>query len=177
MMKTTWRTSTLTALAALALTATTVSAQYSTPLDSDGPDEAAALLRDAREALNGEADWGRASVLLRRAADLRSDVPEAADHYRRAGIFAFYAGREGRAVDHLTRAAETALAWGDVAAAAQSYLDAAWVSHQAGEGARTLELVERAERLANSPLLPRGDRARLMSRITEEPQPIDFPGA
>ena len=175
-MTTTWRTSTLAALAALALTAGTASAQASAPADADRSAEAAALLQDAREAAQDRSEWGKASVLYRKVADLRSDDPEAAEHYRKAGTFAYYAGREGRAVENLTRAAETALSWGDVAGAARSYLDAAWVAYKDGDGARTLDLAHRAERLARSPLLPRSDRAQLLSRIAEEPQPLAFPG-
>ena len=57
--------------------------------------------------------------------------------------------------------------------AARSYLDAAWVAHQEGDGERTLNLAERAERLARSPLLARAERADLMRRIAE-PQAPEF---
>lgn len=175
-MTTTWRTSAWAAVAALALGAGSVSAQFSGMVGSDEAVDAAAIEEQARQAMEDRSEWGQASILFRQAADLRTDDPIAADNYRWAGLLAFYAGREGRAIDDLTRAAETALAWGDVSAAARSFLDAAWIAHREGDDARTLELARKGERLAHSPLLSRGEQALLLDRIADGDRVTDgFP--
>ena len=171
MMRMTWRTSILGACVALVGTAVGASAQTGPADDSLG--EAAELVRQADNAVEAKGDWGRAAVLYQEAAELSDGDPVAATRHRQAGVLAFYAGREGRAIQQLTRAAEASLAWGDVVGAARSYLDAAWVAHQEGDGERTLSLAERAERLARSPLLARAERADLMRRIAE-PQAPEF---
>ena len=171
MMRMTWRTSILGACVALVGTAVGTAAQTAPTDDSMG--EAAELVRQADAVVEAKSDWGRAALLYQEAAELSDGDPVAATRHRQAGILAFYAGREGRAVEQLTHAAETALEWGDVATAARSYLEAAWVAHQEGDGERTLSLAERAERLARSPLLARAERADLMRRIAE-PQAPEF---
>ena len=175
MMRMTWRTSIMGALLAFAGSTGAAGAQM-VPADRSA-DEAADLVRQADAALEGKSDWGRAAILYRQAAELSVDEPIAADHHRHAGLLAFYAGREGQAVDQLTRAAETALAWGDVVSAAQSFLDAAWVAHEDGNNGKALDLAQRAERLARSPLMARADRAQLMQRIAEPQAPRFDPDA
>lgn len=174
-MRTTWRNSAIMAMTTLALTAGTSAAQYTGPIDDGANGDAIELERQARAVLDHDQDWGKASVLFARAADMQGDAPEAAKNWRMSGLLAYYAGREGRAVDALEKSAENSLAWGDVASAARSFLDAAWVARQDGNGRRTLELAARGERLASSPLLARAERAELLSRIAED-QPPQLPG-
>ncbi len=170
-MRTTWRNSAILAITTLALTAGTTAAQYAGPMDDGATGDAAEYLRQAEAALADHQDWGKAAVLYAKAAELQTDDPDAARSWRMSGLLAYYAGREGRAVDALEKSAETALAWGDVASAARSYLDAAWVARRDGNARRTLDLAQRGERLASSPLLERSERAELMSRIAEDTPP------
>jgi hypothetical protein len=174
-MRMTWRSAAVTTAATLALTAGSVSAQYSSAVDAGPRSDAVELEQQARELARGNADWGRAAILYRRAAELRTDDPAAARDFRMAGLLSFYAGREGDAARDLARAGEVALEWGDVAEAAHSFLDAAWVADRDGHGSRALELAHRAERLAQSPLLLREERAELLSRIADGPVPPAAP--
>lgn len=169
-MRTTWRNSAILAITTLALTAGTTAAQYAVPMDDGSSSDAAEYLRQAGAALDHQ-DWGKASVLFAKAAELQTDDPDAARNWRMSGLLAYYAGREGRAVDALEKSAETALAWGDVGSAARAYLDAAWVARRDGNARRTLDLAQRGERLASSPLLERAERAEILSRIAEDAPP------
>lgn len=173
-MRTTWRNSAILAITTLALTAGATAAQYAAPTNAAADGDAAHYLEQARAAVEQGQDWGKASVLYARAAELQTDDPEAARTWRMSGLLAYYAGREGRAVDALEKSAEAALAWGDVATAARSFLDAAWVARRDGDALRTLDLAQRGERLASSPLLARAERAELMSRIADD-QPPQLP--
>jgi hypothetical protein len=157
------------------MSAGVASAQYAAPAEA-GPDvEASEVERQAHEATGEIDNWGKASRLYRRAAHLRDDDPSAAKNYRMAGLLAFYSGHESDAVDDLTRAAETALEWGDLGSAARSFLDAAWVAESDGHDADAFLLAQRAERLARSPLLAAQDRADLLRRITDGPVPPEMP--
>lgn len=174
-MRTTWRTSASMAITALALSAGMTSAQDLAPLGAGRSDKVAEIEQQARAATQTSTNWWKASILYRRAAELRAEEPVAAEHYRMAGLLAYYARHTGTAVEDLTRAGEAALAWGDVAFAAKAFLDAAWVANRDGDGAQALALVRRGERLAHSPLLARADRAALLSSIGQRPQPPQRP--
>ncbi|MEQ9569644.1 MAG: hypothetical protein RLN75_05595 [Longimicrobiales bacterium] len=175
-MTTTWRNSAILAIATLALTTGAAAGQYAAPTNDRAGGDAAEYLRQAQAAVDEDQDWGKASVLFAKAAELQTDDPAAARSWRLSGLLAYYAGREGRAIDALERSAEAALAWGDVATAARSFLDAAWVARHDGDDRRTLELAQRGERLASSPLLARAERAELMSRIADD-LPPQLPGS
>lgn len=162
-------------LAAVAMSAVGVSAQYAAPADSEPGIDVTEIERRAHEATSEVGDWGKASRLYRHAAELRVDDPTAAKHYRMAGLLAYYSGHESDAVDDLTRAGETALEWGDLGSAARSFFEAAWVAESDGHDADALLLAQRAERLARSPLLAAQDRAALLSRITDGPVPPEMP--
>jgi len=63
------------------------------------------------------------------------------------------------------KAAETALRFGDIVAAAESFTDAAWVAKQVRDGTQALRFVARARELTSSPRLSEVDRARLLARL------------
>ena len=175
MMMKTWTRGVGVALAAVAMSAGVASAQYAAPAEVGTEVEAIELERRAHEATSEIRDWGKASRLYRRAAELRGDDPAAAKHYRMAGLLAYYSGHESDAVDDLTRAGESALEWGDLRSAARSFLDAAWVAGSDGHESDAFLLAQRAERLARSPLLAAQDRADLLRRITDGPVPPAMP--
>ena len=171
----TWTRGVGVVFAALAMSAGVASAQYAAPAETGAEIEATEIERQAQEATQEIGDWGKASRLYRRAAALRDDDPSAAKHYRMAGLLAYYSGHESDAVDDLTRAGEAALEWGDLRAAARSFLDAAWVAGFDGHESEAFQLAQRAERLARSPLLAAQDRADLLRRITDGPVPPEMP--
>lgn len=171
----TWTRGVGVALAAMVMSAGVASAQYAAPAETGTDPEVTELERRAQEATSEFEDWGKASRLYRRAAELRDGDPSAASHFRLAGLLAYYSGHESDAVDDLRRAGETALEWGDLRSAARSFLDAAWVAKADGDGADAFQLAQRAERLARSPLLEAQDRAALLRRITDGPAPPEFP--
>jgi hypothetical protein len=159
----------------MAMSAGVATAQSAAPAEAGSDREAVELERRAADATRDFADWGKASRLYRRAGELRADDPAAAKHFRMAGLLAFYSGHQGDAVDDLKRAGESALAWGDLRTAARSFLDAAWVAEADGHNRRALELAQRGERLAYSPLLAAQDRAALLRRIADGPSLPELP--
>ncbi len=169
-MRMTWRSATLAAVAALAVSAVPGTAQTATAIDGTAQAKAAELQQQAAQIAQTSKDWSRAASLYRRAAELQGDDPAAAKNFRMAGVLAYYSGNERESTRDLTRAGETALEWGDVAMAARWFLDAAWVAHRDGNGSRAVELAHRAERLTRSPLLLREERAALLSRIADGPE-------
>lgn len=174
-MMTTWTRRVALATIALAVSAGAASAQYATPLRGSDAVDTEELERRAAEATVEVQDWSKAARLYRQAAEMRKGEPTAAKHFRKAGLLAYYSGHESDAVRDLTQAGEAALEFGDLTAAARSFLDAAFVAEADGKDRNAFVLAQRAERLAQSPLLAAGDRAALMRRITEAPVPPDMP--
>ncbi len=175
-MMTTWIRRAGLFAAAMAVSASAASAQYAAPLGQSGDAlDTTEIERRAAEATVEVQDWAKAARLYRRAAEMREGDPAAAKHFRKAGLLAYYSGHQSDAVRDLTRAAESALEFGDLSAAARSFLDAAFVAEADGRSRNAFTLAQRAERLAQSPLLGAGDRAALMRRITEEPVPPEMP--
>jgi hypothetical protein len=128
--------------------------------------EATRLEADALSLSESPADLGKAADLFREAAGLRpAGDPVAVRDLIQAARFSFYSGKRDRALKDFAAAAETALRFGDVLAAAESFLDAAWVAQQVLDGTQALRYALRAQELAASPLLNETDRARLMSRL------------
>ena len=100
------------------------------------------------------------------AAELRpAGDPAAVRDLIQAARYSFYSGKRDRALRDFTMAAETALRFGDIVAAAESFLDAAWVAMQVHDGTAALRYADRARELSASPLVRESDRARLMSRL------------
>lgn len=175
-MRNALRMSACAAVAALSISAGSISAQQSGPAYDASATQAEEYDRQARSLLNDRTEWGRAASLFEKAAKDRGDDPQAAEDWRMAGMMAHYVGKNAKAREALERSAEVALEWGNVELAANSLIEAAWVARIQGDGADTIELVRRAERLASSPLLERAERTALMSKLSE-PQPPSVPGS
>ncbi len=135
--------------------------------ESQRAEQAYELEQQAKVASQSVRDFSRAAYLYRQAAEARGDSPEAVEDLIMAGTLAYYVGRKGQAISDLAQAGDQALAWGDVVTAAESFLDAAWIAQAEGRNDRALELGRKAERLSNSPLIQRGERVALLSRIAE----------
>jgi hypothetical protein len=157
--------------AALALIAAPSAAAAQQPLPLD-PVRVTATSR--AEQLEAEAaalptmtkEFRKAAGLYERAADARSkEDAERATNLRRAAYLRYYAG-DTRAGGHLMeRAAQHSAAIGDVALAANAYIDAALIANERAEIDRALDLGGKAELLVNSPLLDETQRAALLGRI------------
>jgi hypothetical protein len=108
----------------------------------------------------------RAARLHEQAAELRpaGDLVRI-DDLRQAARLYHYAGSTGKARDLMVRAADAALAAGDVVSAAETYLDAAFLYQEAGMNAEVTTLVKKAQLLTNSPLITARDRTAILSRI------------
>jgi hypothetical protein len=70
----------------------------------------------------------------------------------------------------MTRAAEQALARGDLRSAGLAYVDAAWIAQEQKNSQKVWELGRRAEMLAASPLLVAADRNAILQRIERAPE-------
>lgn len=175
-MRNALRMSACAAVAALSISAGSISAQQSGPASDASATQAEEYEQQARSLLNERSEWARAASLFEKAAKHRGDDPEAAEDWRMAGLMAHYVGKNHQAREALERSAEVALEWGDVGAAAHSLIEAAWVAQLQGDVADTNDLVRRAERLASSPLLARAERTALMSRLSDH-QPPALPGS
>jgi len=134
--------------------------------------EIEALEMRAQEHLQEVGDWGRAASLFRRAAELRpSSDPVGVEDLLQAARLSYYHGDKGDAVRDFEAAGQRALALGDVIAAANAFVDGAWVAEENGRGAKALDLVGRARLLVNSPLLPNEIRDDLQNRWVETSLP------
>jgi hypothetical protein len=169
MKRMTWAGAAAVALLMATFGAGNLQAQTSTTSTDEGDRIAKAekLESEARDAASDRESFGDAIRLYREAADLRGDDPGAIADLIMAGKLAYYVGHKGQAVDHLARAGEIALEWGDVLTAAQSFLDAAWVADREGDDAEAYELGRRAEKLSASPLIQRQERVSILNRIAD----------
>jgi tetratricopeptide (TPR) repeat protein len=120
-------------------------------------------------ALSAQADpSGRESAgrLLVEEASLRpADDRSAVDALILAANLFYAADLPIRAREVLEDAAERASAAGDIVRGARAYLDAATVAQLEGDGSAARSLVEKAEGLAQPPLLPEQERRRIHARI------------
>lgn len=99
-------------------------------------------------------EWKKAASRFEQAAERRGDGDmKTAKLYRKAGDAYYFAGKNGRAVSNLERAAASAMGFGDIDLAAESYLRAALVSHEAGDAVRANDNGWKAERLSGSTAL------------------------
>lgn len=148
-------------LLALTLAAPAAGAQMDAPPEAETLEARAASL----EATGPEA-YGEAASLYRKAADLRMEGdPQGVADLMKAGKLSYYAGRHERAVGDLVKAADRALAFGDVLNAATAYLDAGWVAFTMGDGARAYDLAVKGARLSESPLIGADERQALRRRV------------
>jgi hypothetical protein len=110
--------------------------------------------------------WRAAARLYRSSAEFRPvEDPTGFQCLTNAAAVAYAAGDRSAARNDLTHAAERALARGDIKAAAQAYLDAAWIAQEQKKPNQVWDLGRRAELLAGSPLLSELDRGAIQQRI------------
>lgn len=134
--------------------------------------QAEQMERQAAQMLDDIDNVKKAAKLYRNAAELRGSHPDAVHSLVMAGTLAFYHGDERQSVRDLTKAGDTALEWGDVVAAAKAFLDAAWVANKDGEGQTAIDLVHRAQRLSQSPLIAQAERREIEARIVAQQQQV-----
>ncbi len=133
-------------------------------------ERATQLEAKAQSLLADMEDWGDAGKLLREAAMARPDGdPQAIQDLRQAAKLAYYTGEEKQAMRQLEALGSRALNEGDVLTAATSFAEAAWIAAHEGEGAKALELSERAQKLSHSPLLAAADRRSIRDRFVSGP--------
>ena len=143
-------------------------AQYRLPtivssVKADSLHQAAVDLRTAGR-------WRDAARLHRRSAEFRAaEDPRASQSLAEAAALAYAAGDRSGARTDMARAAERALARGDLRAAALAYLDAAWIAQEQEKPNQVWEFGHRAEILASSPLLSESDRGVILQRIERAP--------
>lgn len=163
-----WGVAAIVALAAVGVDTGEARAQAAQLKDTEI--QAQQLEREAYQLLNDIRHNRRASNLFRKAADVRGSDLASVEDLMMAGRLSFYDGREGQAIQDLTRAGETALEWGDVVAAATAFLDAAWVAHHDDRGTTAHNLVVRAQKLSQSPLIAQAARRDIEARIAAQQQ-------
>ena len=138
------------------------------PLPRGGPDEertpAARLESLARELAAGDRGlWARAAALYLRAAELRgAGDAGAAEDLVVAGHLFYYAAEHDAALFAFRHAANVYLALGDIAAAARTLRDGAWVAHQAGLTLQARELGEWSQVLTRPQPQPQGGQRQLL---------------
>ncbi|MGH7501957.1 MAG: hypothetical protein ACREL7_09390 [Longimicrobiales bacterium] len=129
-------------------------------------EQAAQLEQHARSLYNQRAKYADAADLLLRASALRPQGDaQAADNLIMAGRLRYYIGDLTDARRAFFNAAERAVRNGQVLAAANAYIDAAFVAVEQERQADAHEMIEAARRLAGSPHLRDGERNELKIRI------------
>jgi hypothetical protein len=109
----------------------------------------------------------KAARLHEESAELRAvDDAQAVGCLRTAAFLRYYAGDRRAGVNLMERAATRAADLGDVARAADAYIDAAYIAQEVKDNARARELGRRAQLLTNSPLLSDAQRLALRNRLT-----------
>ena len=168
-MRPRFSSSVIGALLAAAMAPGAGSAQYRLPTIVSSAQ--ADSLHDAAAALVEAGRWRDAARLHRRSAALRS--PEDGRGYeclKEAAALAYYTRDRSAAREDMARAAEHALARGELRAAALAYLDGAWIAQEQRNRREVWELGHRAEMLAASPVLSASDRAVILRRIDRVPE-------
>jgi hypothetical protein len=127
-------------------------------------------LQEVAFGLRSAGRWRDAARLYRRSAELRAaEDPLGSQCLTEAAALAYAAGDRSAARSDMARAAERALARGDLKAAALAYLDAAWIAQEQEKPRQVWEFGHRAEILAASPLLSESDRGVILQRIDRVP--------
>jgi hypothetical protein len=130
-------------------------------------------LHDAALAMKRAGRLRDAARLYRRSAELRpAEDPVGFQCLNEAAALAYAVGERSAARNDMAKAAEHALARGDLRAAAHAYLDAAWIAQEQKKPRQVWELGHRAEMLGHSPLLGESDRATIFQRIRRVPEPM-----
>lgn len=145
-----------------------VPAQAQTRYVTSGTDvtQAERLEEQAAALYDTPAKFKEAARLHEQAAELRAagDVKRVSN-LRQAARLWYYAGSESRALHTMVRAADDAMAAGDVVTAATTYLDAAFLYREANQPAQANELIRKAQLLSTSPLITSRDRDAILGRI------------
>jgi hypothetical protein len=124
------------------------------------------LLQEANSYGDQRAMWDYASSLYRKSASLREEGDlEAVHALRMAARLAYYGGFKSQAIQDLERAAEHALAGGDLVTAAHTFVDAAWVSKKLGSDRNVDRFARRGLALTESPLIATSDRLGILDRL------------
>jgi hypothetical protein len=127
-------------------------------------------LHEAAVQLTTAGRYRDAARLYRRSAEFRAaEDPLGAQCLTKAAALAYASGDRSGARSDMARAAERALARGDIRSAALSYLDAAWIAQEQEKPGQVWEFGHRAEILATSPLLSESDRGVILRRIERAP--------
>jgi hypothetical protein len=137
---------------------------YAGPSLND-PDPAG-LEEEARSLFSNPKKYGEAVKLFLRAAEMR----QPGDRVRlndlvMAARLTFYRGDAEKARMIMERAADEALAYGDVVTAAHTYVDAAFLAQDAKDAVSVVRLTTKAKQLSNSPLLAQQERNNIVSRL------------
>ena len=152
-------------LLASPLAASATQNEYGGPSDRTdaSPSE---LEAKARTLFSSPARYGEAVRLFVEAADQREiGDPQRVKNLSMASRLTYYSGDTSDALDLMQRAANEAMATGDVLAAAHSYMDGAFLAQEIGQVGVAAELMKKAERLSFSPLIAARDRDGIRARI------------
>jgi hypothetical protein len=138
--------------------------------------------RQKAERLDAEAltyeqkDWSqlkKASRLREEAADLRAeDDADGTVSLYWAARDRYYSGDAKGARVLMEKAADRALAMGDVLNAVTAYTEAAYICADIKDGERMRTLASKARLLANSPMLTAEQRFQLRTRLAQSDAPV-----
>lgn len=143
-----------------------VGAQTRGPVEDVDMARATEMERQAGIAMNTRDRWSQAASLFRQASRVRSGAdPAALLDLRTAGMIYAQSGRWDAARATLLELAERAAAFGEVQAAADAFIDVAFVEVQLGDIASARRWSERAERLAMSSHLTDEEHQRVARRL------------
>jgi len=139
---------------------------YAGPGSDRATTQAEKLERQAKDLFSQPERYGRAAKLLQRAAANREiGDPERIRDLHLASRLSYYKGDEGKALTLMQQSAAEALATGDVIAAANRYVDAAFLAKSAGQLEAAAEMVQKATLLAGSPLIDVAARTSILTRV------------
>lgn len=136
------------------------------PADRAAAAEAQALRAEASQLCDDPQEWHQVMELRAEAASVAplGDSLRIDDLWA-AGVLAASMGELRRAQDYLVEAAEVALAFGKLPAAAEAYAVAAVVAAKQGAFETSDELLAKVDLLAHSPLMPEDFCACMEERL------------
>ena len=135
-------------------------------LQADDVERARKLEARAEDFRNQPDQWKKAARLYQKAAELRpADDHQKVLNLQQASLLLHYVGDDRMALTVMEEAAEVALRRGDVVAAAEARLDAAWLAGELKQRETAREHLEEARILSSSPLLGQSERSRILHRI------------
>ncbi|MGD8278426.1 MAG: hypothetical protein PVH00_10390 [Gemmatimonadota bacterium] len=141
-------------------------ATYAGPGSERATTQAEKLESQALDLFSQPDQYCKAAKLLQRAAKERAlGDPVRIRDLHLASRLSYYGGREGKALDLMQQSAAESLATGDVIAAANRYVDAAFLAKSTGDAGLALEMVKKATLLAGSPLIDVAARTSILTRV------------